>query len=58
MPECGHATTLYGDTLHVRAETEGQVAEASWHEELYDPQTDRARYEVQQRYLGRREKSG
>jgi hypothetical protein len=50
MKECGHATTLYGETLHFRVDADGHHAEESWSEDLYDPDTDRARYEVQQRY--------
>ncbi len=53
MKECGDATTLYGETLHVRVDADGHRAEESWSEELYDFETDRARYEVQQRYWRR-----
>jgi hypothetical protein len=50
MPECGHATTLYGQTLSVTAEAEDEVVEVRWEDSEYDPLTDRARWEVQQRY--------
>ena len=45
-----HATTLYGETLTVAATTtEGEVVAATWSEERYDPETDRARHEAEQR---------
>jgi hypothetical protein len=53
MTECGHATTLYGETLHFRVDANGHHAEESWTEELYDSDTDRACHEVQQRYWRR-----
>jgi hypothetical protein len=59
MKECNSATTLYGETLYVRVESDGHRADREWHEEVYDPETDRARYETQQRYWrhGRGEES-
>lgn len=53
MPECDDATTLYGETLHFRVDADGEYAEESWREELYDSGTDRERYEIQQRYWRR-----
>jgi hypothetical protein len=53
MPECGHETTLYNETLRVRVEAEGESVEATWHEHVYDENENRARYEVQQGYWRR-----
>jgi hypothetical protein len=53
MPECGHATTLYGRTLRVVATFEGQTVEETWREDVYDPATDDARAAIQQRYWRR-----
>jgi hypothetical protein len=49
--EIPDATTLYDKTLRVQVTLEGEVvAEATWHEDVYDLETDGARHEVQQRY--------
>lgn len=53
MKECNDATTLYGQTLHFRVNANGHRAEETWSEERYDPDTDRVRHEVQQRYWRR-----
>ncbi len=50
VPELYDATTLYGETLRFEVRAGDHKAKpVTWSEELYDPQTDRARYEVQQR---------
>jgi hypothetical protein len=43
------APTLYDRTLHLRVVTDGQLLEETWREEIYDHETDAARYEAQQR---------
>jgi hypothetical protein len=43
------ATTLYGAELVVVVKAGKQRQQATWREEVYDPETDRARHEVQRR---------
>lgn len=41
--------TLYGRTLRFEAVADSSRAEAEWTEKLYDPESNRKRYEIQQR---------
>ncbi len=50
MSECNNETTLYEQTLVVRVIDGASPVEASWHEPIYDAETDRERHEIQQRY--------
>lgn len=53
MRECGHATTVYGETLTATLAADGHRDEREWREEFFDEAGDRARYHVQQRYWRR-----
>lgn len=44
-----HAPTLYGETLVVHVDADGETLERSWSEELFDPETDYGRHQLQQR---------
>jgi hypothetical protein len=58
MPECNNATTLYGSELRlVLRDGPTDLVVETWREEKYDPESDRGRSEVQQRYwrIGRGE---
>jgi hypothetical protein len=47
--EFANETTLYGETLHVEVAVGDQRNAAAWTETVYDQETNRERYEVQQR---------
>jgi hypothetical protein len=49
VPEFNHETTLYDETLIVEATAGKQRRSAKWHELIYDPETNRERYLIQQR---------
>jgi hypothetical protein len=49
VPEFNNETTLYDQTLTVEATTGKQRASEDWHELVYEPDTNRERYEIQQR---------
>ena len=53
MDECGGATTLYGSKLQVEITNGKKRQKASWQEERYDADTDRARHEAQQQWWRR-----
>jgi hypothetical protein len=59
VPEFNNETTLYGRELEVKArdQTGKHEARSTWREIVYDAETERARYEIQQRVwrLGRGE---
>ncbi len=57
MHSLNGATTLYGETLVLVADTGDQVVEVSWTEPRYNPETERGQHEAQQRAwrLGRGE---
>jgi hypothetical protein len=51
MAECNNETTLYGEELVVQiVDGDGPPVESVWRELIYDSETHRERYEVQQRY--------
>jgi hypothetical protein len=49
VKDLNNATTLYGAELVVEVVAGKQRPVETWREEMYDPETDRARHEVQQR---------
>jgi hypothetical protein len=49
VPEFNHETTLYNQTLRVEATAGKQRASKKWHELVYELETNRQRYEIQQR---------
>jgi hypothetical protein len=49
IPEFNHETTLYDRTLHVEATAGKHRASGEWHETVYDADTERVRYDIQQR---------
>jgi hypothetical protein len=59
VPEFNNETTLYGRELEVKAkdQTGKHETNSAWRELIYDPETERTRYEIQQRVwrLGRGE---
>jgi hypothetical protein len=50
MKECNNATTLYNETLHLQVAAGKHRDDETWHEEVYNADTNRAYWEVQQRY--------
>lgn len=50
MREVGHQTTLYGETLVVTVQGDGRGVEGTWADAELDEATNRAQWEVQQRY--------
>jgi hypothetical protein len=49
VPQFNHETTLYDRTLHVEASVGKHKATSDWHETIYTPETNRERYDIQQR---------
>ena len=49
VPEFNHETTLYDQTLTVEARAGKHHASEEWHELVYEPETNRERYEIQLR---------
>jgi hypothetical protein len=49
VPEFHNETTLYDQTLRVEAAAGKHTASKDWHEILYTPETNRDRYDLQQR---------
>jgi hypothetical protein len=59
MPECNNEPTLYGRELLVELTNDRHRSTETWRELIYDAETNRARYEVQERWwrLGRGEET-
>ncbi len=49
VPEFNNETTLYDQTLSIEVTAGKDRASAQWHELVYEPETNRVRYQIQQR---------